>query len=96
MVDEQVVPVSLFSWLLALFVLGFVMLGLFAFNTPGVTGSIYQMLGHGLSTGGLFLAVGHGHFGMTGGPPSGRLVAQLINQQPTAIAPVPYSPARFG
>jgi NADH-quinone oxidoreductase subunit M len=38
--------------------LGFVMLGLFAFNTPGVTGSIYQMLGHGLSTGALFLVVG--------------------------------------
>jgi NADH-quinone oxidoreductase subunit M len=38
--------------------LGFVMLGLFAFNTPGVMGSIYQMLSHGLSTGGLFLVVG--------------------------------------
>jgi NADH-quinone oxidoreductase subunit M len=38
--------------------LGFVMLGLFAFNTTGVAGSIYQMLGHGLSTGGLFLVVG--------------------------------------
>jgi len=38
--------------------LGFVMLGLFAFNTPGVSGSIYQMLNHGLSTGGLFLIVG--------------------------------------
>jgi NADH-quinone oxidoreductase subunit M len=38
--------------------LGFVMLGLFAFNTPGVTGSIYQMLNHGLSTGALFLVVG--------------------------------------
>jgi NADH-quinone oxidoreductase subunit M len=38
--------------------LGFVMLGLFAFNTTGVAGSLYQMLGHGLSTGGLFLCVG--------------------------------------
>lgn len=38
--------------------LGFVMLGLFAFNTHGVTGSIYQMLNHGLSTGALFLIVG--------------------------------------
>jgi NADH-quinone oxidoreductase subunit M len=34
------------------------MLGLFAFNTPGISGSIYQMLNHGLSTGGLFLIVG--------------------------------------
>ncbi len=38
--------------------LGFVMLGLFAFNTLGWTGGIYQMLSHGLSTGALFLLVG--------------------------------------
>src|SRR5262249_42332721 len=38
--------------------LGFVMLGMAALNLPGVEGSIYQMLNHGLSTGGLFLAVG--------------------------------------
>jgi len=38
--------------------LGFVMLGMAALNTPGVEGSIYQMLNHGLSTGALFLAVG--------------------------------------
>ncbi|MFO1160508.1 MAG: FAD-binding oxidoreductase [Reyranellaceae bacterium] len=54
------------------------------------------MLGEVAARPGLFLAVGHGHFGMTGGPPSGRLVAQLVNRQPTAIAPAPYSPARFG
>src|SRR5688572_13271014 len=38
--------------------LGFVMLGLFAFNLQGVQGAIYQMLNHGLSTGALFLLVG--------------------------------------
>ncbi len=38
--------------------LGFVMLGMAALNVQGVQGSIYQMLGHGLSTGALFLAVG--------------------------------------
>ncbi len=38
--------------------LGFVMLGLFAMNAQGVSGAVYQMLGHGLSTGGLFLMVG--------------------------------------
>lgn len=38
--------------------LGFVMLGMAALNAQGVQGSIYQMLGHGLSTGALFLAVG--------------------------------------
>lgn len=38
--------------------LGYVMLGLFAFNMQGVQGGIYQMLNHGISTGALFLIVG--------------------------------------
>jgi NADH-quinone oxidoreductase subunit M len=38
--------------------LGFCMLGLFALNTEGVTGSILQMINHGLSTGALFIIVG--------------------------------------
>jgi NADH-quinone oxidoreductase subunit M len=38
--------------------LGFVMLGIFAMDPQGVEGAIYQMLNHGLSTGGLFLLVG--------------------------------------
>ncbi len=44
---------------------------------------------------GLFLAFGHGHFGMTGGPPSGRLVSQLVNGAPPAIDPAPYACSRF-
>jgi NADH-quinone oxidoreductase subunit M len=38
--------------------MGYVMLGLFAFNIYGATGSLYQMLNHGVSTGALFLLVG--------------------------------------
>jgi NADH-quinone oxidoreductase subunit M len=38
--------------------LGFVMLGMFALNPQGLTGSVIQMINHGLSTGGLFLLVG--------------------------------------
>jgi len=38
--------------------LGFVTLGLFAFNLQGIEGAVYQMLNHGLSTGALFLMVG--------------------------------------
>jgi NADH-quinone oxidoreductase subunit M len=38
--------------------LGFVMLGLMALTPTAVAGSVYQMLNHGLSTGGLFLLVG--------------------------------------
>jgi len=38
--------------------LGFVVLGIAALNTQGVQGAVYQMLNHGVSTGGLFLIVG--------------------------------------
>jgi NADH-quinone oxidoreductase subunit M len=38
--------------------LGYVMLGLFAFNTEGLKGSVLQMVNHGISTGALFLLVG--------------------------------------
>jgi NADH-quinone oxidoreductase subunit M len=38
--------------------LGFVVLGVLSLNPTGVQGAIYQMLAHGISTGGLFLAVG--------------------------------------
>src|SRR5690625_5330251 len=38
--------------------LGFVVLGIFAFNTIAVQGAIIQMVNHGLSTGALFLLVG--------------------------------------
>jgi NADH-quinone oxidoreductase subunit M len=38
--------------------LGFVVLGLAATNMNGVQGSLYQMLNHGVSTGGLFMIVG--------------------------------------
>jgi len=38
--------------------LGFVMLGVFAFNTEGITGGMLQMINHGISTGALFLIVG--------------------------------------
>jgi NADH-quinone oxidoreductase subunit M len=38
--------------------MGFVMLGLMALTAEGLTGGVYQMLNHGVSTGGLFLLVG--------------------------------------
>ena len=38
--------------------LGFCMLGMFALNSEGITGSVLQMINHGLSTGALFLLVG--------------------------------------
>ncbi len=38
--------------------LGFVVLGICALNVNGAQGAVYQMLAHGVSTGGLFLIVG--------------------------------------
>jgi NADH-quinone oxidoreductase subunit M len=38
--------------------LGFVVLGIAAMNVQGMQGAVYQMLNHGVSTGGLFLIVG--------------------------------------
>ena len=38
--------------------LGFCVLGIFSFTALGVSGSVYQMLNHGVSTGGLFMLLG--------------------------------------
>lgn len=38
--------------------LGFVVLGVFAFNVTGMEGALYQMFNHGVSTGALFVLVG--------------------------------------
>lgn len=38
--------------------LGFIILGIFAFNLQGIKGGVIQMINHGLSTGCLFLMVG--------------------------------------
>lgn len=44
---------------------------------------------------GLHLCLGHGHFGMTGGPPSGKLVSDLILGATPRIDAAPYSAKRF-
>src|SRR3546814_11424085 len=38
--------------------MGFVTMGIFALNTQGVEGAIFQMLSHGVVSGALFLCVG--------------------------------------
>ncbi len=38
--------------------MGFIILGIFAFNLQSVSGGIIQMINHGISTGGLFLCIG--------------------------------------
>ncbi|MBR0645702.1 NAD(P)/FAD-dependent oxidoreductase [Plastoroseomonas hellenica] len=41
------------------------------------------------------LAFGHGHYGMCGGPGTGRLVADLVAGRAPFIDPTPYSAERF-
>ncbi len=38
--------------------MGYIVIGLFVFNQYGITGSLLQMLNHGISTGALFLLIG--------------------------------------
>ncbi len=38
--------------------LGFIMVGLFALNSQGIQGAVFQMVAHGISTGALFILVG--------------------------------------
>jgi NADH-quinone oxidoreductase subunit M len=38
--------------------MGYIVLGMFVFNEFGVTGALYQMLNHGISTGALFILIG--------------------------------------
>jgi D-amino-acid dehydrogenase len=42
-----------------------------------------------------FLAFGHGHLGLTLGPATGRLVADLVEGRPPGIDVSPYAPQRF-
>jgi len=39
--------------------MGFIVLGLFSGTIQGMAGSVYQMVNHGISTGGLFIVVGY-------------------------------------
>ena len=44
---------------------------------------------------GAVAAFGHDHVGLTGGPKTGRIVAQLVSDKHPNLDLTPYSPARF-
>lgn len=44
---------------------------------------------------GVVLACGHGHFGLTGAPMTGRIVAQLLGGPPSGLDIAPYRLSRF-
>ena len=44
---------------------------------------------------GLWLHFGHGHQGLTLGPATGRLLAEMMTGEPTVVDPVPFRPDRY-
>jgi D-amino-acid dehydrogenase len=60
-------------------------------STPDSLPIVGEASGHP----GLYLAFGNAHFGMTGGPPSGRMIANMITKRPQPVDPHPYRPGRF-
>jgi len=44
---------------------------------------------------GLWLAIGHAHWGLTLGPPTGRLIADMMTGAAPFVDPNPYSAERF-
>jgi len=44
---------------------------------------------------GLWFDFGHAHHGLTLGPASGRLIAEMMTGEKTYIDPTPYSAERF-
>jgi len=67
--------------------MGFVMLGIFAFNEKGVTGGVLQMINHGVSTGALFVLVGFLYE---------RRHTRLISDFGGVAKPMPVYAAMFG
>jgi D-amino-acid dehydrogenase len=43
----------------------------------------------------LFFAFGHAHHGLTLGPVTGRLVAEMVTGETPFVDPAPYSAERF-
>jgi D-amino-acid dehydrogenase len=53
------------------------------------------VIGEAPAVQGAFLGFGHDHVGVTGGPKTGRLLAQLVSGRRPNIDLAPYAPSRF-
>jgi D-amino-acid dehydrogenase len=53
------------------------------------------VIGRAPTDAGLWCAFGHAHQGLTLGPSTGRLVAEMMSGEPTFLDPEPYGPGRF-
>ena len=54
------------------------------------------VIGHAPGQPGLWLDCGHAHWGLTLGPVSGRLIADLVTGATPLTDPAPYRAERFG
>ncbi|MDU8912991.1 FAD-binding oxidoreductase [Aestuariicoccus sp. MJ-SS9] len=62
-------------------------------HRPATTDSL-PLIGEVRDTG-VFTAFGHHHIGLTGGPKTGRLLAQMMTDRPSNTDMTPYQPGRF-
>ena len=63
-------------------------------HRPALTDSI-PVIGEIPGAKGAFAGFGHHHIGLTGGPKTGRLLAQIVSGRKPNLDLAPYSPARF-
>ncbi|HVX91940.1 MAG TPA: FAD-binding oxidoreductase [Xanthobacteraceae bacterium] len=54
------------------------------------------VIGHAPGHSGLWLACGHAHWGLTLGPATGRLIAEMLRGETPFCDPAPYRAERFG
>ena len=59
------------------------------------TADMLPIIGRMPGQAGIWCAFGHGHQGLTLGPTTGRLLAEMMTDSPTFIDPAPYRPDRF-
>ena len=63
-------------------------------HRPSIADSL-PLIGEVPGASGAYLGFGHDHVGLTGGPKTGRILAQMISGRQPNIDLAPYSPARF-
>lgn len=63
-------------------------------HRPSIADSL-PLIGEAPGLGGAYLGFGHDHVGLTGGPKTGRILAQLIAGRYPNLDLTPFSPARF-
>lgn len=63
-------------------------------HRPAPADSI-PLIGEVPGTRGMFLGFGHHHVGLTGGPKTGRILAQLVSGRRPNLDLAPYAPSRF-